>query len=92
MVLSLLEHVVNYFSTSDHCPPPSTKNAIILAKQRVKNLLSESGACFTDICQLVEQADNKNDLEMAFELFNKIIWTLKVGAPTNNVERSYFRL
>ena len=75
MVLSFLEHVVNYFSTSDHFPLASTKNAVILAKQRVKSLLSESGASFTDIFLLVEQADNKSYLEMAFERFNKIIWT-----------------
>ena len=56
-----------------------------MAKQRVQNLLSESGASFTDICLLVEQAGNKNDLEFAFDRFNRIIWTLKLAAPTNDV-------
>ena len=76
MVLSFLNHVVSYFFTRDHCPRASTKRAVNMAKQRVQNLLSESGASFTDICLLVEQAGNKNDLEFAFDRFNRIIRTL----------------
>ena len=83
MVLPFLKHVVSYFLTSDHSSPSSTKRSIGLAKQRVRNLLKQRGLSFTDICLLVEHADNKNDLRKAFQSFNRIIWTLKVAAPTD---------
>ena len=91
MVLSFLKHVVSYFSTPDQCPSASTKKAINLGKQRVQILLSKSGATFNDICLSVEQSENKNDLDIALDCFNRIIWTLKVAAPTNDVDRVVFQ-
>ena len=59
----------------------SVKKAVELVTQRVRNLLSENGLSFTDLCLLIERAENKNDLKLAFNCFNRIMWSMSLSAP-----------
>lgn len=57
------------------------QETINMATQCVRNMLSENGSSLVKICSSIEGAKNKNDLKMAFDLLNEIMWTMSLIAP-----------
>ena len=61
-----------------------TKEIIHLGSQRVRKLLSEHGTSLPDICLKIESAENKDELKVAFAVFNKVICLMALTAPLND--------
>ena len=83
MLFSFFKHMLSFFDTEGPQSPISAKNPIESAKQRVENLLSESGTSLHNICLQIERAENMVDLRVAFARLNKIIGRISLIAPLN---------
>ena len=73
--------MLSFFYTAGPQSLISVKNTIELAKQRVQNLLIESGTSLHDICLQIERAENVVDLKVAFSRLNKIMGRISLIAP-----------
>ena len=83
MLFSFFKHMLSFFYTAGPQSLISVNNTIELAKQRVQNLLSESGTSLHNICLQIERAENMVDLKVAFARLNKIIGRISLIAPLN---------
>ena len=73
MLISYVYNVLR-FLFSKRCKSKLKLNkAIHLSMQRVHKLLREYGTSLPDICLLIERAENKDELKLAFARLNKVL-------------------
>ena len=84
MFLSFVNHVLRFFFGTGSKSYYKTKEIIHLGSQRVRKLLSEHGKSFPDICLKIESPENKDELKVAFAIFNKVICLMALTAPLND--------
>ena len=92
MFISFVNHVLTFFFTRGRKSHFKVKKAILLATQRVQKLLIEYGTCLPNICLMIERAENKDELKLAFARLNKVMWTISLTAPLNDETGIIFKI
>ena len=81
MVLSFFKHVAAYFLPDDPQANERVNKAKELGIQKVRTFLSRSNSSLTDICVLIECAENRNELQIFFGRLDRIMRILSLAAP-----------
>lgn len=81
MVLSFFKHVAAYFLPDDPQANERVNKAKELGIQKVRTFLSRSNSSLTDICVLIECAENRNELQISFGRLDRIMRILSLAAP-----------